>query len=70
MITIIDYGVGNLSSIKNMLKRIGVAATITNNLADIEAALNGKPPVLTNTLLVYITATAPIIRSALSQWFN
>jgi glutamine amidotransferase len=38
MITIIDYGVGNLSSIKNMLKRIGVAATITNNLADIEAA--------------------------------
>ena len=38
MITIIDYGVGNLSSIKNMLKRIGVAANITNNLAEIEVA--------------------------------
>jgi glutamine amidotransferase len=38
MITIIDYGVGNLSSIKNMLKRIGVAAEITNNLAAIEKA--------------------------------
>lgn len=33
MITIIDYGVGNLSSIKNMLKRIGVAAKITNDVA-------------------------------------
>lgn len=38
MITIIDYGVGNLSSIKNMLKRIGVAAEITNDVAAIEKA--------------------------------
>ena len=38
MITIIDYGVGNLSSIKNMLKRIGVAAQITNDVAAIAAA--------------------------------
>lgn len=38
MITIIDYGVGNLSSIKNMLKRIGVAAEITNDVAVIEKA--------------------------------
>ncbi len=38
MITIIDYGVGNLSSIKNMLKRIGVAAEITNNVGAIEKA--------------------------------
>lgn len=38
MITIIDYGVGNLSSIKNMLKRIGVAAEITNDVAAIAAA--------------------------------
>lgn len=29
MITIIDYGMGNLGSIQNMLKRIGAAATIT-----------------------------------------
>ncbi len=38
MITIIDYGVGNLSSIENMLKRIGVAAEITNDVASIEKA--------------------------------
>lgn len=29
MITIVDYGMGNLGSIQNMLKRIGVATTIT-----------------------------------------
>jgi imidazole glycerol-phosphate synthase subunit HisH len=38
MITIIDYKIGNLASIKNMLKRIGVAATISSTVADIEAA--------------------------------
>ncbi|MCG6533118.1 MAG: imidazole glycerol phosphate synthase subunit HisH [Syntrophales bacterium LBB04] len=32
MITIVDYGMGNLGSIQNMLKRIGVAATVTANL--------------------------------------
>lgn len=31
MITIIDYGMGNLGSIKNMLNRIGVTTEITNN---------------------------------------
>ncbi len=29
MITIVDYGMGNLGSIRNMLKRIGVAAEVT-----------------------------------------
>jgi imidazole glycerol-phosphate synthase subunit HisH len=38
MITIIDYKIGNLGSIKNMLKRIGVAATITGDIAEIEKA--------------------------------
>lgn len=33
MITIIDYGMGNLGSIKNMLKKIGVNAIITNNIS-------------------------------------
>lgn len=36
MITIIDYGMGNLGSIKNMLKKIGVESEITNNKALIE----------------------------------
>lgn len=31
MITIIDYGMGNLGSIKNMLKKIGVESEITND---------------------------------------
>lgn len=36
MITIIDYGVGNLCSIRNMLRRLGVESKISNNHADIE----------------------------------
>lgn len=37
-ITIIDYGLGNLGSIKNMLKKIGVASEITNDLSKIKLA--------------------------------
>lgn len=38
MITIIDYGLGNLASIHNMLKRIGVAAEVTSDINRIEKA--------------------------------
>ena len=38
MITIIDYGVGNLNSIKNMLKKIGVDSIISSQATDIENA--------------------------------
>jgi imidazole glycerol-phosphate synthase subunit HisH len=38
MVTIIDYGVGNLNSIKNMLKKIGVDAIISSDSIDIESA--------------------------------
>ena len=38
MITIIDYGIGNLSSIKNMLNRIGVTSVISNSKEQIELA--------------------------------
>lgn len=38
MLTIIDYGAGNLLSIKNMFKKIGVQAAISNNINDIEQA--------------------------------
>lgn len=38
MITIIDYGMGNLGSILNMFKRIGVRATVTDDLSEIELA--------------------------------
>ena len=38
MITIIDYGVGNLHSIKNMLKKIGTEAIISSLPADIDSA--------------------------------
>jgi glutamine amidotransferase len=38
MITIIDYGVGNLSSIRNMLKRLGTESKISTSLFDIEHA--------------------------------
>ncbi|MBP9098251.1 MAG: imidazole glycerol phosphate synthase subunit HisH [Ferruginibacter sp.] len=38
MVAIIDYGVGNLNSIKNMLKKIGVDSVITSVSAEIECA--------------------------------
>lgn len=38
MIVIIDYGVGNLGSILNMLKRIGEPAIISSNINDIQNA--------------------------------
>jgi len=38
MIAIIDYGLGNLGSIKNMLKKIGAQSSITRDHADIENA--------------------------------
>lgn len=38
MITIVDYGVGNLGSILNMFKRVGVPAVITGDVAAIAQA--------------------------------
>lgn len=38
MITIVDYGMGNLGSIQNMLKRIEVASSVTSDLRAIEDA--------------------------------
>lgn len=38
MIAIINYGLGNLASIKNMFKRLGIDAIITNNTEEIESA--------------------------------
>lgn len=38
MITIIDYNTGNLGSIKNMLKRLGIPSQITNDVSKIEQA--------------------------------
>jgi glutamine amidotransferase len=36
MVTIIDYGTGNLGSIQNMLKKIGCKSIITSNINEIE----------------------------------
>jgi len=38
MITIIDYGAGNIKSIQNMLKKIGVNSILTKDVSKIEAA--------------------------------
>lgn len=38
MITIVDYGLGNLVSVKNMLKKLGVKATITDNISEINSS--------------------------------
>ena len=39
MITIIDYGMGNLGSVLNMFKKIGVVSKITSDLEEIKYAL-------------------------------
>ena len=38
MIAVIDYGLGNLGSIKNMLKKIGVDSQITSDINVIDAS--------------------------------
>jgi len=38
MIVIVDYGLGNLGSIKNMFKKIGTEAVISSSSSDIERA--------------------------------
>ncbi|MFM9840719.1 MAG: imidazole glycerol phosphate synthase subunit HisH [Cyclobacteriaceae bacterium] len=38
MLTIIDYGVGNLSSIRNMLKKIGAPCRISTSISDVVGA--------------------------------
>ena len=38
MIVIIDYGVGNVRSLANMLKKLGASCTITNEISTIEKA--------------------------------
>jgi glutamine amidotransferase len=38
MIVIVDYGVGNLASIRNMFKKIGIEAVISSAETDIRDA--------------------------------
>lgn len=38
MITIINYGIGNLESVQNMLKKCGISSRISNNSDEIAAA--------------------------------
>src|SRR6476620_4287977 len=38
MITIIDYGLGNLVSVKNMLKKLGAESVISDKIPEIENA--------------------------------
>lgn len=38
MIAVVDYGIGNVSSIVNMLKKIGVTAALANKVEELEAA--------------------------------
>ena len=38
MITIVDYGMGNLGSVLNMLRKIGREGNISSNISDIEKA--------------------------------
>jgi glutamine amidotransferase len=38
MITIVDYGLGNLGSVANMLRRLGVLSKVTSSVSDLSTA--------------------------------
>src|SRR6185436_18392785 len=38
MLVVVDYGISNIGSLVNMLKKIGVRATVSNNAVEIEQA--------------------------------
>ena len=38
MIAVIDYGIGNINSVLNMLQRLGVPSRAVNSAADVEMA--------------------------------
>ena len=52
MVTIVDYGMGNLASIKNMLKKIGTGAEITSDSEVLKKA--------TKIILYFVVARFPI----------
>ena len=42
MITIINYGMGNIGSISNMLKKIGIASFRASNVEELLDAINNR----------------------------
>lgn len=66
MITIVDYGMGNLGSIKNMFKYIGVEATIESDVDKIKNA----PKILLPGVGSFDTAMKKINESDLIEVLN
>lgn len=66
MLTIVDYGVGNLASIKNMLKKVGSDVIISSNERDI---LNAKKLILPG-VGAFDTCAAKLQASGLSEALN
>ena len=42
MVTIIDYGLGNISSVNNMVKKLGFKSIITSDIETIDKAESKK----------------------------
>jgi len=67
MIVIINYGIGNLGSIKNMLKKAGVDSLISNQAEDIEQAekliLPGVGAFDYGMVMLQKSGLEPVIRS-------
>ena len=67
MIVIINYGIGNLGSIKNMLKKAGVDSLISNQAKDIEQAekliLPGVGAFDYGMVMLQKSGLEPVIRS-------
>jgi len=66
MITIVDYGMGNLGSIFNMFKKIGVSSCITSDVEQIDAA----EKILLPGVGAFDTAMARINASGLREVLN
>lgn len=61
VVVIIDYGVGNVSSIKNMLKRIGCPSLVSSDVKDIE----GAEKIILPGVGAFDTGISNLIRSGL-----
>ena len=66
MLTIVDYGVGNLASIRNMLKKVGVNALISSD----EKAIRDADKLILPGVGAFDTCAAKLQQSGLTDTIN
>lgn len=54
MIAVIDYDIGNLGSVSNMLQKIGVRNCITHGVSSVELATLLDPIIYANIIYLFV----------------